>query len=249
MPSRPVGLWEVEGPTLSKTVGPQTAVRLSALSAGRDLPPERFLILISVRRWVNLRAIAQLEKNSILFYDLIGNRTRDLLVCSIVPHPRYAFDSPVVWWLIKLRNQFEVSGWHPIAVLLLRIAGGTEANCKVLSECSQCLVEIPTIYCRNTRIVVTLTCSVWSGIAQYIDGLRAERPTLYFKQGKRIVHSTQSRWTLGSIQLPIQWIPVALSTGVKRQKRWADQLPPSSAETKNGGTIISLPCIYSSRCA
>jgi hypothetical protein len=61
-------------------------LRFSALSAGQPLPLERFLVLISVRSWVDTRAIVRLEglghlkKSS----DLIGNRTRYLPVCSIV---------------------------------------------------------------------------------------------------------------------------------------------------------------------
>jgi hypothetical protein len=37
---------------------------------------------------------------------------------------------------------------------------------------------------------------------------------------------------LGPIQPPIQWVPRALSLGVKRAGREADHLPPSSAEVK-----------------
>jgi hypothetical protein len=50
------------------------AVRLSALHASRPLPPGRFLVLISIRGWVNPRAIVQLEglgklKNPTLQYS------------------------------------------------------------------------------------------------------------------------------------------------------------------------------------
>jgi hypothetical protein len=65
------------------------AVRLSALHAGRPLPPGRFLVLISVRVWVDPRAIVRLEELGELekSNDLIGTRSRDLPACSIVPQP------------------------------------------------------------------------------------------------------------------------------------------------------------------
>jgi hypothetical protein len=43
---------------------------------------------------------------------------------------------------------------------------------------------------------------------------------------------TASRMALGPTQLPIQWIPEALSMEVKRPGREADHSSPSSAEVK-----------------
>jgi hypothetical protein len=44
---------------------------------------------------------------------------------------------------------------------------------------------------------------------------------------------TTSRPTLGPTQPPIQWVPGALSPGIKRPDREADHSDPSSAEVKN----------------
>jgi hypothetical protein len=44
--------------------------------------------------------------------------------------------------------------------------------------------------------------------------------------------TTASRPALGPTQPPIQWVPGALSLGVKRPGREADHSPPSSAEVK-----------------
>jgi hypothetical protein len=41
-----------------------------------------------------------------------------------------------------------------------------------------------------------------------------------------------SKTALGPTQPPIQWVPGALSLGVKRPGREADHSPPSSAEVK-----------------
>jgi hypothetical protein len=53
--------------------------------------------------------------------------------------------------------------------------------------------------------------------------------------------STSSRPALGSTQPLIQWVPGALSTGVKRQGREADHSPPASDEVKKMWIYISTP--------
>jgi hypothetical protein len=45
--------------------------------------------------------------------------------------------------------------------------------------------------------------------------------------------TTTSRPALGLTQPPIQWLPGALSLGVKQLKRETGHSPPSSAEVKN----------------
>jgi hypothetical protein len=53
---RPIGLWDVKGLTFSRQLA-----RLSALRAGHSLSPGGFLVLISVRGWLDARAIMWLE--------------------------------------------------------------------------------------------------------------------------------------------------------------------------------------------
>jgi hypothetical protein len=56
-----------------------------------------------------------------------------------------------------------------------------------------------------------------------------------------LLFTTVSRPALGSIQPPIQWIPGALSLGLKRPGREADHSLPSSAEVKNSWSYASTP--------
>jgi hypothetical protein len=86
-----------------------------------------------------------------------------------------------------------------------------------------------------------------SGITgRYSSGLRDGGPGFDSRQGKEIfLYSTASRATLGPTQPPIQWVPGALSPGVKRPRCEADHSPPSSAEVKRGGDISLLTvCLH-----
>jgi hypothetical protein len=60
-------------------------------------------------------------------------------------------------------------------------------------------------------------------------------------RAKIFIFSITIRLALGLTQPSSQWVPGALSPGVKRPGRYADHSPPSSAEVKNGGTIPPLP--------
>jgi hypothetical protein len=53
--------------------------------------------------------------------------------------------------------------------------------------------------------------------------------------------TTASRTTPGPTWPPIQWVPGALSLGVKRLGREADHSPPSSFEVKNAWSYTSTP--------
>jgi hypothetical protein len=57
--------------------------------------------------------------------------------------------------------------------------------------------------------------------------------------------STAFRPALRPTQLHIQWVPGALSLGVKRSGRVAEHSPTSSAELKNVGDIPPFPtCLH-----
>jgi hypothetical protein len=57
---------------------------------------------------------------------------------------------------------------------------------------------------------------------------------------KKTIFSSASRPALGSTQPPLQWVPGAVSPGIKRRGLKADHSPLPSAEDKNGGAIPQL---------
>jgi hypothetical protein len=64
-------------------------------------------------------------------------------------------------------------------------------------------------------------------------GLKDRDSTVRFPAGLGIFPFTiASRTALGPTQPPIQWVPAALSLGIKRPSSEADHSPPSSAEVK-----------------
>jgi hypothetical protein len=90
-PWRPIGLWDVKDPTLSRQSA-QMAVRLSALRASRDLLPRNInlllLELISVTGWVHPRALYGMKDYvSWTFIHYKGPWTRDLPAGIIKPYP------------------------------------------------------------------------------------------------------------------------------------------------------------------
>jgi hypothetical protein len=58
---------------------------------------------------------------------------------------------------------------------------------------------------------------------------------------KNFLFSTSSRPVLGPIQPPIQWVPGAISRGIKRPGREADHSPPTSAKVKKMWIYTSPP--------
>jgi hypothetical protein len=71
-------------------------------------------------------------------------------------------------------------------------------------------------------------------LSRYSDWLRAGPPEFDSRQGPDMfLYSIASRPALGSTQSPVQWVPDALSPGVRGQRRETDRSPPSSAEVLN----------------
>jgi hypothetical protein len=116
-PGQALGVPEVEAPEFLDNLH-MKVVRLSALRTGRLYPQEGSLVLISVRDLVDPRATMPPEelshrKNS---SDFIGNRTRDLPVCSAVPQPTAPPRTPNYFSMATIiRDRVSVLGYTFIA--------------------------------------------------------------------------------------------------------------------------------------
>jgi hypothetical protein len=76
-----------------------------------------------------------------------------------------------------------------------------------------------------------------------VHGVALNIPQGTFIDSWIFLFTTASRPALGSTQPPVQWIPGAVSLGVKQPGRKADHSPPSSAEVKNAWNYAYTPPI------
>jgi hypothetical protein len=109
----------------------------------------------------------------------------------------------------------------------LVLCNGTSSKAEL---CAECIIIITK--CKGHRR------------SRYSDCLRAGRPRGRSSSPGRVknfLFSTSSRPALGPTQPPIQWVPGALSPGVKRQGREADHSPPPSSEVKKMWMYTSTP--------
>jgi hypothetical protein len=73
-------------------------------------------------------------------------------------------------------------------------------------------------------------------------GYRLDDRGFESRQGLRIfLFTTVSVTALEPTQPPVQWVPGAISVGVKRPERETDNSPPTSAEVNNARSYNSTP--------
>jgi hypothetical protein len=142
------------------------AVRLSALWAGRPLPfQEDSWVLISVRGWVDPRAIVRLEElGKLKKIHLVGTRTRHLPACIIVPQPTTLPLSPPIHLTNIVRASHET-----------RHVSATKLNRLMLFG------EIITVYCENHTEHTNTLCGQ---NAEYINSVRTSQETHYVSTTK-----------------------------------------------------------------
>jgi hypothetical protein len=115
------------------------AMRLSVLRAGYPLHPGIFLILKSVRCWVDPRDIVQLEGlGKLKKIHPISIRSRDLSACSIVPQPTMLPRAPDR--IKALKHLITIDGvrfrtWLP-CTLVWRVTASFNLLGKVVRNCT-----------------------------------------------------------------------------------------------------------------
>jgi hypothetical protein len=159
------------------------AARLSALRAGRFLLPGRFLVLLSVRDWVDPRAtvrlvgLGQLKKNT-----SSGTRTGKLPACSIVPQPTTLPRAPC--FISTIRNlhfgvpEFDSMILHSGIQLKFYLFGGWHFFWERTVKFDLCFIaKWNSLNSTRFRKFCTLSMQKWTG--------RRSGNTLYSYSGDR----------------------------------------------------------------
>jgi hypothetical protein len=132
---------------------------MSALCAGRPVRPGRFLVLISLRAIVThseAGRIRSIEKSN----DLIGNRTRDIPACSIVPE-RSTLPLPP----INIYNEILWNTLYPVLnlivflLVIVRMSQATSANCPYFSVC---IIDTKDDWCPHGSSSEPFVKSFWT---------------------------------------------------------------------------------------
>jgi hypothetical protein len=120
------------------------AARLSALCAGRFLPPGKFLVLISVRGWVDPSARVSLEGlRKLKKSTSSGTQTGDLPACSIVPQPTMLLRAPACV-VVHEHSKARCNNWNCISYQIPGFLQWLNLNylqCLFLTSCRCTLLE------------------------------------------------------------------------------------------------------------
>jgi hypothetical protein len=110
-----------------------------------------------------------------------------------------------------------------------------------------CACRLQAIECelRRNKTNFLNTCMEQCPLIMLVYGLEDRGSRVRFPAGAgNFLFTTASGMALGPTRPPIQWVPGALSLGVKRLGREADHSPPSSPEVKNAWSYTSTLSIH-----